>query len=223
MSTTGEPVSRFERARIALERFAPLAWLKCSSETDNAGLVQMPLLGWRFSEPHPELQGMFSSVVQDAPRRVTWTFKEGRNALIAPSRLALREQSGEDPLGVAIDITSSDQQLCIAASEDIERIIQAIAAQPALPIATRLYVQQLAKCSVGELVCVVKNFTGEARAGMVFRPVGAADVELRLTSIRWYPPRPETMSRAPLAKVTLVGHGAERVGLKELLVSVPDQ
>ncbi|MBT2456503.1 hypothetical protein [Streptomyces sp. ISL-86] len=70
-------------------------------------------------------------------------------------------------------------------------------------------------------MCVAASFTGEAQVGMVFRAVGVPGVEVRLTALRWYPPRPETRRRAPLAKVTLVGDGAGRIGRKELLVSAP--
>ncbi|MBD3578362.1 hypothetical protein ICJ52_19265 [Streptomyces sp. KD18] len=222
VTNTGNPMPRFERARTALERFAPLAWLKCTPEIDHTGRIQAPLPGWRFSEPHPELKEMFMSVVKDAPQNVTWVFKERRNSLIAPSRLTQHEQGGEDHPDLAIAPSGNDQQFCIAASHDIDLIIHAIAAQPALPTATRLYVTQIAKVSPDELVCIVKSFTGEARVGMLFRAVGAPDIEVRLAALHWYPLRPETVGRAPLAKVTLVGHGAGRIDPKELLVSFPD-
>ncbi|MGW4687532.1 hypothetical protein ACWEPM_21895 [Streptomyces sp. NPDC004244] len=218
-----EPLSRFQRAKAALERFAPVAWIRSTSEIGITGLVQAPSLGWRFSEPHPELKEMFASVVRDAPQNISWFFGERGNSLIVPSRLV--DEAGPDGEGygdLRTAISKSDQEFCIAASQDIELIIQAIAAQPAPPTATRLYVRQLAKGSADELVCVVESFTGEARVGMVFRAVDAPDVEVRLAALHWYPPRPETRRRAPLAKVTLVGHGAGRIRIKELLVSVPE-
>ncbi|MCX5145556.1 hypothetical protein OHB36_01980 [Streptomyces sp. NBC_00320] len=218
-----EPLPRFQRAKAALERFAPVFWLSSTSEINRTtGLVQVPTLGWRFSEPHPELKGMFTSVVRDAPRNIAWFFGERKNSLIMPSRLI--NESGPDggdlrDLGTAI--SQRDQEFCIAASEDVELIIQAIAAQPAPPTAARLYVTQLARSSAEELLCVAESLTGEARVGMVFRAVGAPDVEVQLTALRWYPTRPETARRGPLAKVTLVGNGAGQISVKELLVSVP--
>ncbi|MBT2546124.1 hypothetical protein J7E99_37045 [Streptomyces sp. ISL-44] len=219
-----EPLSRFQRAKAALERFAPVAWIRSIREIDRTtGLIQVPSLGWRFSEPHPELKEMFTSVVRDAPRNIAWFFGERRNSLIVPSRLIDEAgPDGEEYGALRTAISQSDQGFCIAASEDIELIIQAIAAQPAPPTAARLYVTQLAKSSAEELVCVVESLTGETRVGMVFRAVDAPDVEVRLTALHWYPPRPETRRRAPLAKVTLAGDGAGRISLKELLVSVPD-
>ncbi|MFD0271593.1 hypothetical protein ACFVGY_34225 [Streptomyces sp. NPDC127106] len=218
-----EPLSRFHRAKAALERFAPVAWIRSTSEIGHTGLIQVPSLGWRFSEPHPELKEMFTSVVRDAPQNITWFFGERRNSLIVPTRLV--DEAGLDGEGygdLKTAISQSDQGFCIAASEDIELIIRAIATQPAPPTAARLYVTQLAKSSAEELVCVVESLTGEAQVGMVFRAVGAPDIEIRLTALHWYPPRPETRRRAPLAKATLVGDGAGRIRLKELLVSVPD-
>ncbi|MFD3554947.1 hypothetical protein ACFWWA_23060 [Streptomyces goshikiensis] len=217
------PQPRFHRARAALSRFAPVVWLRSISEIDHTtGLVQLPSLGWRFSEPHPELREMFTSVVRDAPRNIAWAFEERKNSAIVPARLiAEGKPDGEDFGDLRRAISQSDQEFCIAASEDIELIIQALAAQPALPIASRLYVTQLAKRSAEELVCVVESLTGEARAGMTFRAVGEPGVEVRLTALHWYPPRPETRRRAPLAKVTLIGAEAGRIGLKALLVSTP--
>ncbi|MFK0253167.1 hypothetical protein [Streptomyces sp. NPDC090445] len=216
-------MSRFHRAKAALERFAPVAQIRSTSEIGITGLIQVPSLLWRFSEPHPELKEMFTSVVRDAPQNITWFFEERRNSLIMPSRLVHEAgPGGEGYRDIAIDISQTDQEFCIAASQDIELIIQAIAEQPAPPTAARLYVTQLAKSSADELVCVAESLTGEARVGMAFRAVGTPDVEVRLTALHWYPPRPETRRRAPLAKVTLVGDGAGRIGLKELLVSVPD-
>ncbi|WP_328763583.1 MULTISPECIES: hypothetical protein [unclassified Streptomyces] len=218
-----EPLPRFQRARAALERFAPVVWLRSTSEINHTtGLVQLPTLGWRFSEPHPELNGMFASVVRDTPRNIAWFFGERKNSLIMPARLINESgPDGADLNDLATAISQHDQEFCVAASEDIELIIQAIAAQPAPPTVARLYVTQLAKSSAEELLCVAESLTGEAQVGMVFRAVGVPDVEVRLTALRWYPPRLETRRRGPLAKVTLVGSGAGRIGLKELLVSVP--
>ncbi|KJY44273.1 hypothetical protein VR46_21425 [Streptomyces sp. NRRL S-444] len=141
-----------------------------------------------------------------------------------PTRLI--NESGPDGAGLndlAAAISQHDQEFCVAASEDIELIILAIAAQPAPPTAARLYVTQLAKSSAEELLCVAESLTGEAQVGMVFRAVGVPGVEVLLTALRWYPPRPETRRRGPLAKITLAGSGAGRIGLKELLVSVSDR
>ncbi|MFD8990043.1 hypothetical protein [Streptomyces goshikiensis] len=217
------PRPRFQRARAALERFAPVVWLRSISEIDHTtGLVQLPSLGWRFSEPHPELREMFTSVVRDAPQNIAWAFEERKNSVIVPARLIAEGKPGGEDFGdLRRAISKSDQEFCVAASEDIELIIQAIASQPALPTASRLYVTQLVKHSTEELVCVVESLTGEAQVGMTFRAVGATGVEVRLTALQWYPPRPETRRRAPLAKVTLVGAEAGRIGLKELLVSTP--
>ncbi|MFJ9078214.1 hypothetical protein ACIRO3_23710 [Streptomyces sp. NPDC102278] len=176
------------------------------------------LRGLGFSEPHPELAVMFRSVTRAAPRNVDWTFKELRNSFIVPSRIAESDAGGEGPHDLSV---TSDQNFCVAASEDIELIIDAIAVQSAPPTAARILVFQIAKASADELVCVAESFTGEAHVGMVFRPVGLPDVEVRLTSLSWYPPRPETQRRGPLAKVTLVGKGAGMIGRKELLVSLP--
>ncbi|MFD5934774.1 hypothetical protein [Streptomyces sp. NPDC060333] len=171
---------RFQRCRGALERFAPLAWMKSNSETNGiTHLVEPPTIGWRFSEP---------------------------------------DAGGEGPHDLSI---TSDQDFCVAASEDIVLIIDALAAQPAPPTAARLFVFQIARASADVLVCVAESFTGEAQVGMVFRPVGLPDVEGRLTALSWYPPRPETQRRGPLAKVTLMGKGVGRIGRKELLVSLP--
>ncbi|MEV6575716.1 hypothetical protein [Streptomyces sp. NPDC051577] len=193
--------------------------MKSNSETNIiTGLAEVPTIGWRFSEPHPELGEMFRSVTRDAPQNVDWTFKELRNSFIVPSRIAESDTGGEGPHDLSV---TSDQDFCVAASEDIELIIDAIAAQPAPPTAARIFVFQIAKASADELVCVAESFTGEAQVGMVFRPVGLPDIEVRLTSLSWYPPRPETQRRGPLAKVTLVGKGAGMIGRKELLVSLP--
>lgn len=59
--------------------------------------------------------------------------------------------------------SQNDQEFCIAASEDIDLIIDAIATQPAPPTSTRVPVFQIAKSSADELVCVVKVCTGEPR------------------------------------------------------------
>ena len=222
MKSEEEQLSRFRRARNALERFAPVFWMKSTAETNNiTGLVQLPSLGWRFSEPHAELQEMFNSLVRDVPRNTDWSFTEKKNSLILPSRLM--PEAGPDGESGDLEgaITQNDQAFCIAASEDIELIIDAMAAQPALPTATRISVYQIAKSSADELVCVAEGFTGEPQVGMVFQAVGLPGVEVRLTALRWYPPRPETQRRGPLAKVTLVGEGAGLIGRKELLVSFP--
>lgn len=193
--------------------------MKSNSETNGiTHLVEPPTIGWRFSEPHPELREMFRSVTRNAPRNVDWTFKESRNSFIVPSRIAESDAGGEGPHDLSI---TSDQDFCVAASEDIELIIDALAAQPAPSTAARLFAFQIARASADELVCVAESFTGEAQVGMVFRPVGLPDVEGRLTALSWYPPRPETQRRGPLAKVTLMGKGVGRIGRKELLVSLP--
>ncbi|MFD7556412.1 hypothetical protein ACFV9E_17975 [Streptomyces sp. NPDC059835] len=222
MKDEEERLPRFQRARNALERFAPVFWMKSTSETNHmTGFVQLPSLGWRFSEPHPELREMFQSVVRDAPRNTDWSFKEKKNSLILPSRLISEGGPDGDFGDLASAISQNDQEFCIAASDDIELIIDAIAAQPALPTATRISVFQIAKSSADELVCVAEGFTGEPQVGMVFQAVGVPGVEVRLTALRWYPPRPETKRHDPLAKVTLVGKGAGLIGRKDLLVSLP--
>ncbi|WP_371619926.1 hypothetical protein [Streptomyces sp. NBC_00454] len=196
--------------------------MKSASETNNiTGLIQLPSLGWRFSEPHPELQEMFHSVAREAPRNIDWSFTEKRNSLLVPSRLIAEGGPDGDWIDLRGEISQSDQAFCLAASEDIELIIDVIAAQPELPTAARISVFQIAKSSADELVCVVQAFTGEPAAGMVFRAVGVPGVEVRLTALSWYPPRPETKRHGPLAKVTLVGEGAGLIDRKELLVSFP--
>ncbi|MFF3620796.1 hypothetical protein [Streptomyces sp. NPDC002467] len=195
--------------------------MSISETKTTTGLVQLPLLGWRFSEPHPELQEMFHSVVREAPRNTEWSFTERRNSLIFPSRLITEGGPDGDWRDLRSDIEQNDQEFCAAASKDVERIIDAIAAQPALPTAARISVFQIAKSSTDELVCVAQGFTGEPQVGMVFQAVGVPGVKVRLTALRWYPPRPETKRHGPLAKVTLVGTGAGLIGRKELLVCLP--
>lgn len=109
---------------------------------------------------------MFRSVTRDAPLNVDWTFKELRNSFIVPSRIAESDTGGEGPHDLSV---TSDQDFCVAASEDIELIIDALAAQPAPPTAARLFVFQIARASADELVCVAESFTGEAQVGMVTR------------------------------------------------------
>ncbi|MEU9236617.1 hypothetical protein [Streptomyces subrutilus] len=222
MKGEGRQLSRFQRARSALERFAPVVWMKSTSETDNTtGLVQLSSIGWRFSEPHPELREMFHSVTREAPRNIDWSFTEKKNSLIVPSRLITEGGSDGEWNDLRSTISQNDQAFCIAASEDIELIIDEIASQPALPTAARISVFQIAKSSADELMCVAEGLTGEPQVGMVFQAVGVPGVEVRLTALRWYPPRPETKRLGPLAKVTLVGQGAGLIGRKELLVSLP--
>nr|WSW62885.1 hypothetical protein OG513_32275 [Streptomyces sp. NBC_00998] len=222
MKGDGERPSRLHRARNALERFAPVVWMKSMSETNNTtGLIQLPSLGWRFSEPHPELQEMFHSVAREAPRNIDWSFMENKNSLLVPSRLIAEGGPDGDWNGLRGEISQNDQAFCVAASEDIELIIDAIAARPAPSAAARISVFQIAKSSADELVCVAEALTGEPEVGMVFRAVGTPGVEVRLTALSWYPPRPETRRYGPLAKVTLVGEGAGLLGRKELLVSFP--
>ncbi|MGW6945785.1 hypothetical protein [Streptomyces xanthophaeus] len=218
MMDAEQGLPRFKRARMALERFAPLAWIKSVSETNHiTGLVQLPLLGWRFTEPHPELRDVFLSLARDVPQNIEWTFREDRNSLILPATIADSEE-GSEGSGARM---RGDQDICIAASEDMERIIDAIAAQPALPTVARMVVFQIAKSSPDELVCVAQEFTGEAEVGMNFRLVGMPDVELCLTALHRYPPRPETRRHGPLAKITLAGAGAGAIARKDLLVGVP--
>lgn len=222
MKDEGIQLSRFQRARNTIGRFAPVVWMKSLSETDEiTGLVRLPTIGWRFSEPHPELQEMFHSATREAPQNIDWSFTEKRNSLIVPSRLIAEGGPDGQWNELRSDIEQNDQEFCIASSEDIELIIDAIAAQPALPTATRISVHQIARSSADELVCVAESFTGELQVGMVFQAVGVPGVEVRLTALRWYPPRPETKRLGPLAKVTLVGNGAGLLGRKELLVGLP--
>ncbi|MCX4627720.1 hypothetical protein [Streptomyces sp. NBC_01443] len=120
--------SRFMRARFSLERFAPVAWLAFPSEFHSSHTRrQLSYFGWRFSEPHDELDEMFTMLAHDAPQNIEWTFTRVKNSMIAPKRLTIESgPDGRNFLEARTAITS-DQDFCLAAAEDMELILQALA------------------------------------------------------------------------------------------------
>ncbi|WP_031150527.1 hypothetical protein [Streptomyces erythrochromogenes] len=124
-----EKMPRGPRARAALSRFAPLAWFRSPLERHpQFGYVQIAHLGWRFAEPHDELQSVFEAVVHETALRIDWEFKVARNWLILPSLLAHETRNNGGDFSKAEGTLTREQDLCTMASEDMNLILEAIEA-----------------------------------------------------------------------------------------------
>ncbi|WP_327683179.1 hypothetical protein [Streptomyces sp. NBC_00467] len=89
---------------------------------------QVPFVAWRFETPHDELREIFDSAARTAPTNAEWTFTSRRNWMIAPSRLIEKAGPGGALFNeAALSITTSDQEFCAAASEDLEAILRELA------------------------------------------------------------------------------------------------
>ncbi|MFE6841265.1 hypothetical protein [Streptomyces sp. NPDC057686] len=124
----GTEAPNMNRAREILGRFAPLSWFRAPLRTHpKFRYTQIAHLGWRFSDPHEELKPVFEAAVRDSPRNAEWVFKAQRNWLILPTRLLQETASCGGDFGLAQQtLTQNDQEFCIAASEDMELILNSL-------------------------------------------------------------------------------------------------
>ncbi|GAA3378471.1 hypothetical protein [Streptomyces racemochromogenes] len=129
MNPNGETFQsgRSLRAKGILERFAPLSWFRHPLERHpRLGHLQITHLGWRFADPHEEFIPTFEAATRYAPRRVSWEFKAVKNWLILPTRLAEETQRNGDDFSHAQMEVTKDQDFCLAASQDMDLILQAL-------------------------------------------------------------------------------------------------
>uniref|UniRef100_A0AAU2VQE7 Uncharacterized protein n=1 Tax=Streptomyces sp. NBC_00008 TaxID=2903610 RepID=A0AAU2VQE7_9ACTN len=127
-------MKRNERVRQVLSRFGDVAWFRHPVERHPFyGYLQVSFVAWRYVDSREELKKVFEAAVQEAPKRVEWTFKSVRNWMIVPSRLM--QESGPDGANFndAMDvIRESDQEFCAATAEDLENIFRKLTEAPSI-------------------------------------------------------------------------------------------
>lgn len=110
-----------------LARFGELAWFKLTSGPDPLrGYQQVPYLAWRYTSPAERTTEIFESAVNHAPMQLEWTFDpSARNWFIAPSRIVqeLKERGNSQFQEIMCEIKDEDQEFCIAALHDFDRMI----------------------------------------------------------------------------------------------------
>ncbi|RST07358.1 hypothetical protein EF910_06660 [Streptomyces sp. WAC07149] len=135
-SADSEPlrVDRVLRAKAILNSYAPAPWAICPDERDaRFGYFQVARLIWRFDEPHDELIPVFEAAARDAPRCVGWEFTAGENWCIQPTRLAEEWRGNGKNMQKAKLAVIQDQEFCLAASQDLDLILQMLAASAPNP------------------------------------------------------------------------------------------
>ncbi|MGW1843737.1 hypothetical protein [Streptomyces sp. NPDC001966] len=110
-----------------LARFGELAWFKLISGPDPLrGYQQVPYLAWRYTSAGARTTEVFARAVDYAPMRLEWTFdSSARNWFITPSRIAreLKERGNFEFQKIMCEIKDGDQEFCIAALHDFDRMI----------------------------------------------------------------------------------------------------
>ncbi|MGW7413041.1 hypothetical protein [Streptomyces sp. NPDC054863] len=97
------------------------------------GYQQMSNLGLRYASPPPDLEETLRQVVEETPTQVEWTLDTSRrNWVLFPSRIF--EESGgvnsPDFQEVKSRIIHTDQDFCIAAFQDLSKILQRLETLP---------------------------------------------------------------------------------------------
>lgn len=115
----------------ALRKGGAVHWSRISAGQDPLnGLIRAPLVVWRFANPDSRIRERITEFVESLDGNVEWDFDpSGKNWVLAP-RLVLDKFAAGDPADpdVLFDIAQADQNFCVAADEDLARLVAMIEA-----------------------------------------------------------------------------------------------
>ncbi|MDK0521263.1 hypothetical protein [Streptomyces sp. ML-6] len=107
--------------------FGELAWFKLVSGPDSLrGHQQVPYLAWRYDSPGEGIVEVFERAVNCNSLQFGWVFDSSmKNWLITPSRVVreLEERGNFKSQEIMCEIKDEDQEFCVAALRDFDRII----------------------------------------------------------------------------------------------------
>ncbi|MGA5409314.1 hypothetical protein ACPCSC_18880 [Streptomyces lavendulocolor] len=122
--------NRFRFAGETLSRLGSLRWIRLSDERHPLhGYQQVPFLGWRFEEPHPDKLKIIEQSLHMTPTQVRWRIDTSRrNWLLAPSRIL---GDGKNPAASPafderVNLAMQDQDFCIRALADLDAILRSL-------------------------------------------------------------------------------------------------
>ncbi|MGE7389937.1 hypothetical protein ACQKM2_31100 [Streptomyces sp. NPDC004126] len=125
----GLATDRVLRAEAILNSYAPLLGAICPDERHpRFGHFQVARLVWWFAEPHDEFIPLFEAAARDAPRLVGWECRVGKIWDISPARLLEEWRGNGKNMQKAKLAVIQDQEFCLAASQDLDLILQMLAA-----------------------------------------------------------------------------------------------
>ncbi|MFC4499891.1 MULTISPECIES: hypothetical protein [Streptomyces] len=120
--------ARGEQAMRVLSRFGELAWFALPAEVNPThGYIQLPYLGWRYTNPQEGLAQRIEAAVRALPTQVDWTLDTTRkNWVLVPDRVLAEAGGLADPSfrNVVNSLSALDQEFCRNALADLEIILE---------------------------------------------------------------------------------------------------